>query len=89
MTLGSLPSTAGCIQIYLFLHFFSTLEDQGLVQCLILAVILFLVGFLLLNLLADLKSRNRRLSEEIVYRVCNLEPRQLVMYSSIGDWNAI
>jgi len=89
MTLGSLPSTAGCIQIYLFLHFFSTLEDQGLVQCLILAVILFLVGFLLLNLLADLKSRNRRLSEEIVYRVRNLEPRQLVMYSSIGDWNAI
>jgi glycosyltransferase involved in cell wall biosynthesis len=77
LTLGSLPFAAGWILVFRFLYFFAIGEGRGHVQSLILAAILILVGFLifLLGLLGDLIARNRRLSEEIVYRVRNIESR--------------
>jgi len=77
LTLGSLPFAAGWVLVLRFLYFFAIGEGQGHIQSLILAAILILVGFLifLLGLLGDLIARNRRLSEEIVYRVRNIESR--------------
>ena len=75
ITLGSLPFIAGWILVFRFLYFFTIGEGQGHIQSLILASILILVGFLifLLGLLGDLIARNRRLMEEMVFRVRKME----------------
>jgi len=75
ITLGSLPFIAGWIFVFRFLYFFTIGEGQGHIQSLILASILILVGFLifLLGLLGDLIARNRRLMEEMVFRVRKME----------------
>jgi hypothetical protein len=66
---------AGWILVFRFLYFFTIGEGQGHIQSLILASILILVGFLifLLGLLGDLIARNRRLMEEMVFRVRKME----------------
>ena len=58
-----------------YVYFFAIGEGQGHVQSLILATILLLMGFLsfLLGMLADLIAKNRRLSEEALYRLRRLE----------------
>ena len=58
-----------------YLYFFAIGEGQGHVQSLILASILLLMGFLsfLLGMLADLIAKNRRLSEEALYRLRKLD----------------
>ena len=75
LTLGLIPFTAGWILVVRFLYFFAIGEGQGHIQSLILAAILILVGFLifLLGLLGDLIARNRRLMEELVFRVRKME----------------
>ncbi len=58
-----------------YLYFFAIGEGQGHLQSLILATILMLMGFLsfLLGMLADLIAKNRRLSEEALYRLRKLD----------------
>ena len=77
LTLGSLPFAAGWVLVVRFLYFFAIGEGQGHIQSLILAAILILVGFLifLLGLLGDLIARNRRLMEEMVFRVRKIESK--------------
>ena len=52
---------------------------QGNVQSLILAAVLMIVGFqiILIGLMADVLSANRKLSEEVLYRVRSIELRDL------------
>ena len=54
-----------------FLYFYITESGLGHVQSLILAAILLIIGFqtLLIGLVADLVSSNRKILEEILYRV--------------------
>ena len=58
-----------------FLYFYFTGRGAGHVQSLILAAILLIVGFqiCLIGLLADLVGFNRRLLEEVMYRMRRLE----------------
>ena len=66
---------AGTIPGIRFLYLYSVGQRVGHVQSLILAAILLIVGFqvMLIGLLADLLSSNRKLLEDVVYRVRNLE----------------
>jgi glycosyltransferase involved in cell wall biosynthesis len=70
---GSLMVLAGVLigMRYLYLRYWAVGTATGNVQSLILAAILSIVGFLLLAIaiLADLLATNRRLLEEITYRV--------------------
>ena len=69
--MGSLPLVAGLSLLVRFGYFFLIGQGQGHVQSLVVAAILIVVAFqtFLLGLLADLIARNRRLHEEILYRV--------------------
>jgi glycosyltransferase involved in cell wall biosynthesis len=57
-----------------FLYFYVLGEGSGHVQSLILAAILFILGFqtLLLGLLADLSAKNRKLNEDAMYALKTL-----------------
>ena len=75
-TTAGLTLVAGGLAISLrFLHFYFTGAGSGHVQSLILAAVLLIVGFqvLLIGLLADVLSANRKLTEELLYRVRTLE----------------
>jgi hypothetical protein len=60
-----------------FLYFYFTESGAGHIQSLILSAVLLLVGFqtLMIGLLADLISINRRLEEETLMRMRELELR--------------
>jgi glycosyltransferase involved in cell wall biosynthesis len=69
--LGGLLLILGVIPGIRYLHLIYTGRQVGHIQSLILAAILIIVGFqvLLIGLLADLLSCNRKLLEELIYRV--------------------
>jgi len=73
--IGALLMLAGIAIGARFLWFFLEGERGGHVQSLILAAVFLIVGFqtLLIGLIADLISVNRRLSEEVLIRVKRLE----------------
>jgi glycosyltransferase involved in cell wall biosynthesis len=86
-------STVGLVMILLglvpglrFVYFFLIGEGGGHIQSLILAAILIIVGFqvILIGLVADLIGFNRRIIEEILYRVRldGLRPEPPVMDKS-------
>ena len=58
-----------------FLYYFFTVGGKGHIQILILAAALLTIGFqtMLIGLLADLIAGNRKMLEELVYRVRKLE----------------
>jgi hypothetical protein len=58
-----------------FLYLISVGQRVGHIQSLILAAILIIVGFqvLMIGLLADLLSCNRKLLEEVIYRIRKIE----------------
>lgn len=58
-----------------FLFFYLTGEGSGHLQSVILAAILLIVGFqvLLIGLVADLIGFNRKILEEVLYRIKQLE----------------
>jgi hypothetical protein len=58
-----------------FLYYFFTTGGKGHVQILILAAALMIIGFQvgLIGLVADLISGNRKLLEELLYRVRKLD----------------
>ena len=73
--LGGLLILAGMIPGIRFLYLISIGQRVGHIQSLILSAILIIVGFqvMMIGLLADLLSCNRRLLEEVIYRVRKLE----------------
>jgi glycosyltransferase involved in cell wall biosynthesis len=74
-TLGGTLIAAGTVPGIRFLYLMSIGQRVGHIQSLILAAILIIVGFqvLMIGLLADLLSCNRKLLEEAIYRVRKLE----------------
>ncbi len=75
--LGVILLVAGAIPGLRFLYYFLTEQGQGVghVQSLILAAVLLITGFqvLLIGLVADLIGFNRKILEELLYRVRRLE----------------
>lgn len=73
--LGATLFLAGVVIGFRFLYYFAEGDRGGHLQSLILAAILSIAGFvtILIGLLADLISVNRRLSEEILIRLKKLE----------------
>ena len=75
-TLFGLTSfTAGSAISLRFLYYYVNDAGQGHLQSLILSAVLLIVGFqlLLIGLMADILSANRKLTEELLYRVRSLE----------------
>ena len=75
-TVVGLTVVAGGLAISLrFLYLYLNGLGQGNVQSLILSAVLMIVGFqvLMIGLLADVISANRKLMEEVLYRVRSLE----------------
>ena len=60
-----------------FLYLYLSGFGQGNVQSLILSAVLLIVGFqiVLVGLMADVLSANRKLNEELLYRVRSMELR--------------
>ena len=77
-TLGVLLLLAGTAIGARFLWFFFTGDRGGHIQSLILAAVFLIIGFqtLLIGLIADLISVNRRLSEEVLIRLKRAEAPQ-------------
>ena len=77
-TLAGLITIAGGVAISArFLYLYLSGFGQGNVQSLILSAVLLIVGFqiVLIGLMADVLSANRKLSEELLYRVRSIELR--------------
>lgn len=72
---GMLCILAGLIPSIRFLYFYFTTGGQGHIQSLVFAAIMFVIGFniLMIGLLADVVSFNRRLIEETLLRVRTIE----------------
>ena len=69
--LSLIPLLAGTFLLGRFGYFILSGEGSGHIQSLVIAAILMVLGFLtiLLGLLADLIAQNRRMNEDILYRV--------------------
>ena len=81
--IGSLLILAGAAIGMRFLWYFFLGDRGGHVQSLILAAVFLIVGFqtMLIGLVADLISVNRRLSEEVLIRLKKLRPPERVSRS--------
>ncbi|MEO8033441.1 MAG: glycosyltransferase family 2 protein, partial [Acidobacteriota bacterium] len=79
--IGSILMLAGVAIGARFLWFFAEGERGGHVQSLILAAVLLVCGFqtLLIGLVADLISVNRRLSEDILTRIKRMEAPEVAV----------
>lgn len=75
LIIGSVMFGMGLALSIRFLIFFALGEGSGHLQSLILASILFIMGFqaFLIGLIADMISKNRHLNEDINYRLRKLE----------------
>lgn len=71
VTLGSILIVLGLLPGFRFLYFYVSGNRVGHVQSLILAAVLIIVGFqiVLIGLVADVLASNRKLLEEVVYRL--------------------
>jgi len=74
-SLGSLLILAGTILVLRFLYFYIIGQGGGHVQSVVLSAIFLIIGFqiLLIGLLADLISGNRKILEEVLYRLRRIE----------------
>ena len=70
-TIGVIIFTIGLMISARYLYYMSIGEGAGHIQSLILAAVLMMLGFqtIVIGLISDLIAANRRLSEEIVYRL--------------------
>ncbi|MBI5038260.1 MAG: glycosyltransferase family 2 protein [Nitrospirae bacterium] len=70
-TIGVIIFAIGLIISARYLYYMSIGEGAGHIQSLILAAVLMMLGFqtIVIGLISDLIAANRRLSEEIVYRL--------------------
>ncbi len=75
MVIGLLTFGAGFLISARFLYYYWQGAGQGHIQSLILSAVLMIVGFqvVLIGLLADVISNNRKLIEDVLYRVRVLE----------------
>lgn len=75
---GIVTFLAGFLISLRFLYFYVNGLGQGNVQSLILSAVLMIVGFqvILIGLMADVLSANRKLSEELLYRIRSMELRE-------------
>jgi len=75
LSLGVVPLIGGGVLVLRFAYFSLIGQGGGHVQSLIAAAVLIVLGLLtfLLGMLADLIARNRRLSEEISYRLRRID----------------
>jgi glycosyltransferase involved in cell wall biosynthesis len=75
--LSVLPLLGGFFLLGRFGYYFLIGDGQGHIQSLIIATILMVLGFvtILVGLLGDLIARNRRLNEEINYRIKKMNIR--------------
>jgi hypothetical protein len=73
--LGGLLLLGGFILGSRFLYYYLTGQGSGHLQSIVLAAVLFIVGFqvLLIGLVADLIGFNRKILEEVLYRIKLLE----------------
>jgi glycosyltransferase involved in cell wall biosynthesis len=78
LMLGLLSIGAGAALGVRFLYFYLNGSGDGHIQSLILAAILLIVGFqvLLIGVVADLIGFNRKILEEVLYRLRRAEARQ-------------
>ncbi len=76
--IGLLVFAGGLAVSLRFVYFYLIGEGLGHVQSLILAAVLLIVGFqiALIGLVADVISGNRKLLEDLLYRVRRMELRQ-------------
>jgi glycosyltransferase involved in cell wall biosynthesis len=74
-TLGTLIILGGLVLGARYLYYWAIGQGGGHVQSVILAAVLLIVGFqvLLIGLLADLIAFNRKILEEVLYRVRRME----------------
>jgi len=74
-SVGGLLILGGLALLLRFLYFYSIGQGGGHVQSVIVSAILLIVGFqiLLIGLLADLISGNRKILEEVLYRLRRVE----------------
>ena len=72
---GSVAFSAGLVVSLRFLYLYLQGQGQGNVQSLILSAVLMIVGFqiILIGLVADVISSNRKLTEELLYRIRSME----------------
>jgi len=79
LSLGAIPLAGGFLLLLRFGYFYIIGQGQGHVQSLIISSILILIAFIifLLGFLADLIARNRRINEEIVYRMRKTDSAQV------------
>ncbi len=75
LSISALMILGGLILGIRFLYFYFNQQGEGHIQSVILAAVLFIVGFqvLLIGLLADLIGFNRKILEETLYRLRRLE----------------
>ena len=71
LSIGAIFIVPGIVLVIRFLWFYCTAGRSGLIQSLIIAAVLIIMGFgaMLLGLLGDIISVNRRLSQEVLYRL--------------------
>jgi glycosyltransferase involved in cell wall biosynthesis len=74
-SVGGLLILGGLVLLLRFLYFYFIGQGGGHVQSVIISAILLIVGFqiLLIGLLADLISGNRKILEEVLYRLRRVE----------------
>ena len=77
--IGSIVAFAGFALGMRFVYYFIIGQGSGKVQSLILAAVLLIVGFqiLLIGLLADLIGFNRKILEEVLYRLRRIELEEI------------
>jgi hypothetical protein len=90
ISLGVLIALGGLILGIRYLYFFSIGQGGGHIQSVILAGVLIIVGFqvFLIGLLADLIGFNRRILEEILFRIKRRElegDQELTSFRSKDD----
>jgi glycosyltransferase involved in cell wall biosynthesis len=73
--IGAAIFLAGAALVVRFLYYYFTGAGMGHVQSLILSAVLMIVGFqvLLIGLVSDMISGNRKLLEDVLYRVRSIE----------------
>jgi hypothetical protein len=76
-SIGLLALLAGLATSARFVYFYVTGSGAGHVQSLLLAAVLLIVGFqvMLMGLLADVISANRKLLEDLLYRSRSMDSR--------------
>ena len=77
------------ISVRFLYYFFFTVYAPGMIQSLILSAVLMIVGFqvVLIGLVADVISGNRKLLEDLLYRVRRMELEQPHASRNDGDSN--